>query len=75
MASIEDFSYILENSQSEVILNNDGSAIDFTTWDYKITKDSGLENLSLFKMSFDPGSEKMKGIMMDSYSHENVPYN
>ncbi len=59
MAREEDFSYIVESTHSDVILNNDGSSLYTISWDYKITKEKGVQDLAVYKISFDPSTEEV----------------
>lgn len=57
LATEEDFSYIVQNTQTEIIINQDGSYETNETMTYKVLKDAAKDQLSLYKIQFDPSTE------------------
>lgn len=62
LAMQADFAFIISNSNTEIIVNDDGSYESLSTINFKVLKEEAKAQLSLYKFQFDPSVEEMSVI-------------
>lgn len=59
LAMLPDFSFIISDSNTEIVVNDDGSYETLSTINFKVLREEAKAQLSLYKFQFDPLIEDM----------------